>query len=61
LKRKKSMSSQAASISDWWTVFDWPEHRRGVDRVAPRHRHRGQFGRAQEDGGALGWAPHWWR
>ena len=24
LKRKKSISSQAASISAWWAVFDWP-------------------------------------
>src|ERR671929_140967 len=23
LKRQKSVSSQAASISAWWTVFDW--------------------------------------
>ena len=24
LKRQKSISSQAASISAWWAVFDWP-------------------------------------
>ena len=24
LKRKKSIASQAASISAWWAVFDWP-------------------------------------
>ena len=24
LKRRKSIDSQAASISAWWAVFDWP-------------------------------------
>jgi hypothetical protein len=51
LKRQKSIISQAASISAWCAVFDWPEHRRGVDAVAPRTGE--QLGRAQEDRRAL--------
>ena len=52
LKRQKSMSSQAASISAWCTVFDWPSMVAALMLVAPRAGQ--QVGGAQEpDGRAL--------
>ena len=38
LKRRKSISSQAASISAWCAVFDWLEHRGRVERVGATGR-----------------------
>ena len=51
LKRKKSIASHAASISAWCGGLRLAEHRRGVQRVAPRPGE--QLGGAQDDAGAL--------
>ena len=51
LKRKKSIDSQAASISAWCAVFDWPSIVAAFS--VSRHGPGEQLGGAQEDGGAL--------
>jgi hypothetical protein len=51
LKRKKSITSQAASISAWCAVFDWPSIVAAFS--VERHGPARQLGGAQQHGGAL--------
>ena len=51
LKRRKSIISHAASISAWWAGLRLVEHRRRVQRRAPRPGE--QLGRTEEDRDAL--------
>ena len=51
LKRQKSISSQAASISAWKAVFDWPSMVAALSRCAPRAGE--QVGGLEQDRGAV--------
>jgi hypothetical protein len=55
LKRKKSISSQAASISAWWQVLLWPSIVAALNLHAPR---TGEEIRSLEENRGTGFPRH---